>query len=1019
MALSFLIRSALVFVGIVISTNDLLIAQDRLVTGLVVNAQQEPLAGVSIKLEGSDISTSSDGNGKFSIPLGEPRGQLTVSSVGYVTHTVAVTSGEQIRIELADDMGQLDEVIVLGYGSQSQRKVTGAVQTVKATDLADLPVSQLSQKLQGRLAGVQIQQMNGRPGSGMSVRIRGQASVSAGNQPLYVVDGFPITGDISHINPDEVETITVLKDAASTSLYGSRASNGVVMVTTKRAVAGDVQVGLNAFYGAQTLPNRGRPDMLNAREFAQYMKELHEDNSRAVPDEYLDPSQYGAGTDWFKEITQVAPIQNYSITIGGAGEKFSANGVLGYFDQEGVVINSGFKRFSARLNADYKVNDHIKFGLNVAPMHSIYNGAQTEGGPFTSPNSGLMTSALVASPLIQAVNPDGSMPIVGSSPGMLPTANWYRVAKETDLADKNTSLISSAFVEVSFLQDFTFKSSLNAELGNRFFNQFIPSTSGNMNVALPRASGDLIQQKNAYSTWLSENILTYTKQVDKHHVDVMGGFTAQAYRSDFSDIRATNFANDQVRTLSAATTFVPQSDIQEWRLLSYLGRVNYDFAGKYLVSASIRADGSSRFGVDNRWGTFPSVSLGWVISDEPFMERFRSISFMKLRSSFGVTGNNNIGNYTYFANVSSAGSLTSNNYVFDNQVAQGNNVTTIENRTLGWEITEQFDVGLDISFFNNRLTFGYDYYTKTTDGLLFNVDLPSFTGYSSFQTNIGTFNFRGHEFLVSSKNTAGAFQWNTDLNISFLRNRVEKLGTANAFLGGGTSRNITMVGQPIGMLWGYVHDGVYINQADFDSSPTFQTSAVGSVKMRDINGDGEITVDDRTIIGNPNPNFVFGITNNFAYKAFDLSIVAAGSFGNDIMNTALEYTGNLDGVFNVSRDALHRWRSEQNPGNGLWPSTLAGTTGLFRNSNSLWVTDGSYLAIKNITIGYRLPTSNWTSKLKNLRLYAGVQNAFVFTSYQGFNPEVSTGGDNPLSQGLDQGAYPVPRIVTFGLNMGL
>src|SRR5690606_15807416 len=465
MALSFLIRSASVFVGIVIFTIYHVVAQER-VLGEVVNTYQEALGGVSIKLEGSDITVSSDGNGKFSIPLTAQRGQLIFSSIGYVSKTVTVSAGEQTRVELEEDMGQLEEVVVLGYGSQTQRKVTGAVQTVKATDLGDLPVSQLSQKLQGRLAGVQIQQMNGRPGSGMSVRIRGQASVSAGNQPLYVVDGFPITGNISHINPDEGETITVLKDAASTSLYGYRASNGVVMVTTKKAVSGDVLVGLNAFYVAQTLPSRGRPDTPNAQEFAQYMKELHEDNNRTVPDEYLNPSQYGTGTDWFKEITQVAPMQNYSLTIGSSGEKFSANGVLGYLDQEGVVINSGFKRFSARLNAEYKVNDHIKFGLNLAPMHSIYNGAQTEGGPFTSPNSGLITSALVASPLIHAVNPDGSMPIMGSSSGMLPTANWYRVAQEVDMADKNTSLISSAFVEVGFLQDFTFKSSLNAELGN-------------------------------------------------------------------------------------------------------------------------------------------------------------------------------------------------------------------------------------------------------------------------------------------------------------------------------------------------------------------------------------------------------------------------------------------------------------------------------------------------------------------------------------------------------------------------
>lgn len=994
-----------------------LYGQSGMIKGTVTGSNDNlPLPGVSVVVKGTQKGSITNVDGVYQLESNGPGTVLVFSFVGYVPQEVQVGGRTEIAVSLVPESKALDEIVVVGYGTQSQRNVTGAVQTVKLSELSDVPVPQLSQKLQGRLAGVQILQTSGRPGGGMSVRIRGQASVSAGNQPLYVVDGFPITGDISTLNPDEIESISVLKDAASTSLYGSRASNGVVMVTTRHARAGETRIGLNAYYGVQQIPPRGIPEMMDGTEFAQFMKEVYEENKRTVPAEYQNPGQYGKGTDWYDLITRTAPIQNYSLSIGTGGEKFSTNAVLGYFQQDGVIINTRFKRFSARLNSDYRFNKYVRIGINVAPSISVFTGRPTDGGPFSS-TSGLITSALLSSPLAVAVNPDGSMPVTAISPGMLNTPNWYRVAREADATDNNTRILSNAYLEYTPIAGLTLKTSLNAEYGQVRLNNFVPSTSGNVNVAMPRASGDLTQTNTQFLTWLLENIATYDKDFGHHHLDITAGFTAQKFRSDMNNVVATNFPNDKVRTLSAATVFTPTSDIQEWSLLSYLARVNYNFKGRYLLSASIRRDGSSRFGQDNRWGSFPSVSAGWLVSDEGFMAGVRPVSLLKLRGSYGVTGNNNIGNYTYYANVAGANGGATNNYAFDGKLAAGNNVTTLSNSTLGWEITRQFDFGVDLGLFENRLSFAYDYYTKKTDGLLFNVQVPTYTGFSNFQTNIGAFRFWGHEFAISSRNLTNGLKWNTDFNISFLKNRVEKLGTANAFLGGGTSRNITMVGQPVGMLWGYVHNGVYMNQDDFDASPKFQTSNVGTVKMKDVNGDGSITVDDRTIIGNPNPDFIFGLTNTFSWRRFDLSIAAAGSVGNDIMNTALEYTNNLDGVFNVSRSVANRWKSEQDPGDGITPRTLAGTTGLFRNANSLWVTDGSYLTIKNIALGYTFPTEA-VRGVKSLRIYATVQQAAVFTKYNGSNPEVNTGGSDPLAQGLDVGAYPVPRTFTLGINLG-
>ncbi|OUJ69807.1 SusC/RagA family TonB-linked outer membrane protein [Hymenobacter crusticola] len=989
------------------------------VSGRVVQADGTPLTGVTVVVKGTTTGTATDPDGSFSLEV--PEGAtLTFSFVGYVSQEVTVGTKTVLTITLQEDSKALDEVVVVAYGTQQKRAVTGAVQEVQGKELADIPVAQVTQKLQGKLAGVQINQGTGRPGEGMQVRIRGQASINAQGQPLYVVDGFPIVGDISNINPDEIESISVLKDAASASLYGSRAAFGVVLVQTKRARAGQNNLSVNAFYGVQQVPQRGRPDMLNAQEFAQFQKEVYEFNNKPVPAEYQDPSQYGEGTDWYKVLLRQAPIQNYSISLNSNRDKFSTAATLGFFNQQGVILNSGYNRFSARLNADYNFTDKLKFSLNVAPTYAINNGPTTTDGVLWG--GGAIMSAILTSPIAPYKNPDGSLPLTATGAGLYPNPNWYRTIQEIEAKTRTTRLLSNASLDYEILKGLSARTTINIDLGQSQFYRFSPSTAGQI-FAPPPQKATAQANNSSYYSWLSENLLTYRKTLGDHAFDVLGGYTVQKFRSDALSIAKTDFPDDRVHTLNAATTTSSSSgDIQEWSLLSYLARVNYDFKGKYVLSASIRRDGSSRFGSNNKWGNFPSISAGWIVSDESFMPQVAAVSFLKLRSSYGLTGNNNIGNYPYYALLSPA------NYVFNNSLANGRSLNSLPNLNLGWERTKQLDFGVDIGLFKNRINFTYDYYHKDTDGLLYSVAIPNESGFNSLLTNLGEFKFWGHEFAINTQNFVHDFKWNTNLNVSFNDNRVERLGNTDAPIYGNTNTTITRVGERIGQFWGFQAQGVYRNAEDLNTSPKYATSAVGTIKMKDINGDGVITNtnDDKTVIGNPWPKFLFGITNNFSYRNIDLSIVSSGSYGNDIMNRSLESTQNLDGVFNVDRKVLNRWRSEQDPGNGIIPSVKAGTTDLARSPNTNWVSDGSYLTIKNITLGYNIPLKEG-QHLRNVRVYGSIQQAFVFTSYQGANPEVSAGanpqsgssGGDALNQGIDWTAYPVPRTFTLGINVGL
>lgn len=1021
------------FLFLLLSSN-VLFAQTKPVSGVVKDEKGQPVQGANVLVKGSTSGTTTALDGTFSITVVD-NATLVITNVGFASKEVAVKGKTNIEIQLVSQSASMSEVIVVAYGNTTKKTSTGAIQTVNAKELQDVPVAQITQKLQGKFAGVQISQATGKPGQGMSVKIRGQVSILAGSEPLYVVDGFPITGDISNINPDEIENVSVLKDAASTSLYGSRAANGVVLITTIHAKPGQNTIGLNAYYGRQTVPQKGRPDMMNATEFAQFKKESYEDKGVAVPAQFQNPSQYGAGYNWYDAMLQTAPIQNYSASFTSNKEKSSTSVVAGFFNQDGVLKNSNYKRFSLRANTEFKVTEKIKTGFNVAPSFSINNTPGSDGAFYaTNVNSGipggLLYNSLLTWPILPYQNSDGSLPLTAWIPGVsaFPTPNWYRALQEIKNKTNTTRILSNGYVEYQPIKGLNLKSSINIDMGNSQFNNFSPSTSSTTFAALPPVAASAINNNSNYYSWLSENTATYKQSIGQHNFDVLLGYTTQKFRSDVNQVSLVNFPDDRISTIQSAVNIdrtKSLTDIQEWSLISYISRLNYNYKGKYLLSASLRRDGSSRFGVNNQWGNFPSVSAGWVVSDENFLNNIKAISFLKIRGSYGTVGNNNIGNYTQYATVNNT-----TNAVFGSNVASGASVTSLGNPNLGWETTKQFDLGVDLSLFNARVNFSYDFYTKNTTQLLYNLAVPQESGFTNYTGNIGELKFWGHEFALNTKNMVGDFKWNTDFNISFSDNKVMALsGGVDYILGGGNGyATITQVGHRIGEFWGVIQEGVYKDQADFDKSPKALASEVGTAKFKDLNGDGKVTyggapgTDDRTRIGNPFPKYLFGITNSFSYKNFDLAIVASGSVGNDVLVMTDQATTNLDGVFNVLKEVKDRWRSPTNPGAGKYGKTTSGTGNERDWLTSRFVSKANFLTIKNIALGYNLPLKN-DKVFRNVRLYASVQQAFVFTKYRGSNPEVSTTlqgtSANALNMGFDWGTYPVPRTVTFGVNFSL
>ncbi|MCO5234740.1 MAG: TonB-dependent receptor [Chitinophagaceae bacterium] len=1004
-------------------------SQQRIVTGMVTDAGTATgLPGVTVAVKGTTTSTQTGADGRFSINAGTGK-TLVFTFVGYESKEADISNTQTIAISLTASARGLEEVVVVGYGSQTKRNVTGAVQNIDAKEIKDIPVSQMTQKLQGKLAGVQINQTTGKPGQGMSVRVRGQLSVSAGSDPLYVVDGFPITGNISNLNPDEIEDISVLKDAASTSLYGSRAANGVVLITTKKGVKGKTSVGLNVYTGIQEVPKKGRIKMMNAEEFAQFKKEYYEDAGQEVPVEFQNPAEYrDKNNDWYDALLRKAPLQSYTLSINSNTDKLSTSIVAGVFNQQGVVLNNEYKRFSFRMNTEYAIADNLKIGFNIAPSYVFDNTPRTDGDRGT----GILFNALHTWPVMPIRDANGELTLYNNFPGstgnIFNYPNWVRAADELVNETRYNYLVGNAYVQYNPIAGLTLKSTFNVENFAAKFFFFNPSTATSaINVPVPTTAVSIRQNFEGRSL-LNENLATYSKSFGEHNFELLAGFTNQKFYAEQTRIQADTYTDDRLPTIQGAININRSgsntaNQYNEWSLVSYLSRLTYNFKGKYLLTAAIRSDGSSRFGNDNKWGTFPSASLGWIMSDENFFQNIKAINFAKFRASYGVIGNNNIGNYTQYALVNNT-----INAVFGSTVATGAAVTSLANPKLTWETTKQFDMGLDLGLFNNRIQFTYDYYLKNTTNLLYSVQIAQESGFTNYNDNIGQIRFWGHEFAINTINIdASKFRWTTNANISFNRNKVIALAEGLDRVYG--TFHITQVGKPFGQFYGLIADGVYMNQQDLDNSPQVPgRSNVGTIKLLDLNKDGIITYggdnDDRTIIGSPFPKFIYGITNTIQYNKFDFSIVGSGSYGNKLLIRHLYSTANLDGVFNMVEEAKYRFRSPENPGKGFFGTTVGGGnyTGVERDwMNSRFIDGASFFTIKNITLGYSIGIKS--KAIKSARVYASVQQAYVFTNYWGGpNPETSAQGDGNgdggnLSQGIDLSNYPVPRTYTLGLNI--
>ena len=994
--------------------------QNKKVSGVVYDTNGDPAIGANVIVKGTTNGTITDMDGKYTLEV-PANAILQISYIGYNTQEIPVGNKTTINVNLKEDTQALDEVVVVAYGTQKARSVTGAMSKLDASELSDMPVSQIGEKLQGKFSGVQINQANGEPNGGLVIRVRGAASINGGNEPLVVIDGFPTTSGLASISPDEIENITVLKDAASASLYGSRAANGVILVTTKSAKgvsAGKPRIDFSAYFGIDKVSNQGRPDLMNAQEFAQFKKEYYEDQALyegytgGVPECYQNPQAVGKGTDWFDVLLQDAITQNYNLGLSAAGEKFKSAVNINYNAKEGVILNTYSNRFAARANNVYEASDRVSFGLNVSGSYII--GQLTDG---LGGGRNIIGSAMLMDPQLKYKNDDGTYPIAYTQPGMFANANYYLVLTQRQNPSKTLRGTVNAYTDIKIIDGLKYRLSANADLENNSRSNWIPSTAnGGMFSAPPQPAKGSYHTSN-YVNWLLENTLTYNKTIaNDHNLDILVGYTTQKNTQENARIDASDYPDDELPWFGTAITRTGNSDADKWgswAMISYLGRLNYDYKEKYILSVAFRRDGCSRFGSNAKFANFPSVSVGWIASDEPFMEKYDKVSHLKLRGSYGLVGNYNIGNYTYLASIGSY------NYVTDGSITAGRALSRIGNNELTWETTKQMDFGVDLGLFNDRVFLVYDYYRKYTDGLLYQINIPYSSGFSDIQSNIGEFHFWGHEISLETKNMVGAFKWNTKINVSIDRNKAAQLGTNDTPIGGNQNQedyNRTAVGKPLGMFYGYIYDGVFMTEAEYEAGPKHASSMVGTVRMKDLNGDNKIDMDDRTFIGNPNPDFTFGITNEFSWRDFDASLLLTGSVGNDIIDGTLEWTENIDGVFNVLKGVANRWRSLENPGDGQVPRTRTGTTELFRYNNSRWVSNGSYLRIKNLTIGYTVPIKK-NPYVKGLRVYASGQNLLTWTGYKGMNPEVSSRGASGLYQGVDITAYPVARTFSLGVNV--
>lgn len=979
--------------------------------GKVIDARtKETLPGATVTIKGVTNTTTTNANGDFELVTGQKFPYtLVVSYVSYKTLEVVV-DGSPITVSLEYDARLLNDVVVVGYGTQKRKDVTGSVSSVSKTNLQQ-PVTSFDQTLRGAAPGVQATQTSGEPGGGVSIRIRGGSSIQGGNEPLYVIDGFPIynasttagtlsgtpTNPLSSINPSDIESIDILKDASATAIYGSRGANGVVIVTTKKGKADKSNITYEATYGLQSL--RKKVDVLNAHDFAVLRNDaLYDATPAKGQSQYLSQAQIdqlGAGTDWQGAAFRTAPTQNHNLTISGGNVKVRYLLSGNYLDQSGIIKNTDFKRYGLRANVDAQPFSRLKLSASLTLSKADANVAP----------GGIVGSLLIMPPTATIYDPNGGYTLRN------PFENIFAnpIATITEQINKSTTnrVLGTAFGEYKIIEGLNFKVLFGTDVNNIAEKSYIPSTIYEGSLVHGSAGRGSL---NSYS-WLNENTLTYDKEFGKHAINVLAGVTQQSFSRENFTAAAQNFVTDELTyngLAGGATLVAPTSDATNWNLNSYLGRINYNYNRKYYLTASIRADGSSRFGAGNKWGYFPSAAASWNISNESFFEKLsKTVSDFKLRASYGRTGNLEIGEYQSLA------TLGTYSYVIGNNIITGFAPNRIGNDKLSWETTDQYNAGIDVGFWDNRLLFNLDAYYKKTSNLLLNVQIPWTSGYDSSLQNFGSVENKGIELAVATRNLIGTFKWNTQFNISFNRNKVLSIGNgASSYISG---NYIIRVGQPLGSFYGSVTNGI-LQTGEETAKGKYTGNAVpkaGDRLYKDINGDGTFTTAaDKDVIGNAQPDFLFGLTNTFSYKGFDLLVFLQGSYGNKILNTNRQNLELFTGQQNAAASALGRW-TPTNPSQTI-PRAKLDPAPVFSDR---FIENGSYLRVKNVSLSYSLP-KNWIAKagLANASIFVSGQNLITWTKYTGFDPEVTSGSN--VSPGTDAGIYPVARVYNLGLRVG-
>ncbi|MEQ9441461.1 MAG: TonB-dependent receptor [Cyclobacteriaceae bacterium] len=981
------------------------------VSGKVTDGETgEPLPGVNVIAKGTANGTITDLQGSYTLTVSDEVASLIFSSIGYLSEEVAIEGRSSIDIVLLPDIKSLEEIVVVGYGTQKRSDVTGAIGSVSSDDFEDEPVIQVGQALQGKVAGLQVSQNSGAPGSGLLIRVRGTGTVNNA-EPLYVVDGNPNVNPLDLV-PEQIESIQVLKSASAAAIYGAQGANGVILITTKQGRAGASQLDVNFSQGWQQL-QRNLP-MTNAREYAiLYNEGLVNAGESPI---YPNPDALGEGTNWQDEVFQVAPMNDITVSASGGSESSQFFFSAGYQNQEGILKGSAFDRINLRINSSHDITPSITVGQNLSGSLAKYE-------QITEFNFGsVLGNTLTANPEVPVRMPDGGW---GYSETSLNSTNPLATIHYTNNDTRRPVINGNVYANITFLKDFTFRSQFNFNIGyaeNSVFNPVYRISSRSFNEVATLQENTTRFREHSWA-----NTLTYQKSIGKHNFDLLGGITTQESFTQFISAYAAGLPenatdNPNLRYLDLSTQGNRvEGDAGEWGILSFLGRVNYNYGGKYFTTVNFRADGSSRFGENNKFGYFPSFSLGWKISEEAFLQGESWLNNLMLRGGWG-----SLGNQSSLPNYAFASLVTPNiNYTFGwpQEVIRGQAPIGVGNPDLKWEATDETNLGFDFMGFEGKVTASFDWYHKKTTDMLLQVPVIQYSGIQeSPYVNGGNVVNKGVELMLGYQNTTpSGFNYNMSANIAHNKNEVTQLSNDGSafyyrasFIG---LVNVTEVGSPIASFYGWKTDGLFQSQEEIDAH-AFQSTgtAPGDIRFVDLNEDGVVNADDQTIIGNPWPKFTYGLNSSFSYKGFDVRLQFQGVYGNDIY-MAMNFRTEGSNFFNYTRNVWeNRWTG---PGTSNdVPRMTTNDPNNNMRSSEYYVEDGSYLRVRNFQIGYRVPQS--VINLRSVRVYGSIQNALTLTKYPGFDPEIGTNRDsNPLYIGLDETNYPVPRIYTIGINVGI